>query len=222
MVLEREAEALKALSGVEREKQFERIVRMCAAAQIYGKSEATSRLCNLARNILEISKIQFKDAVADTRDSAESSDDQSHSDKLEAQALATAENFNAYYDEQKKEYVMEVDTDVYHSRTETQFKRNLRFRGLTSEIIPSRNWSQLDIALRYFQDQKYVNFVGPLAGKTCGRYDENGIRILVTSQARVIECKKEIGKLSMSRSLIFLDTKMDRTATHKSSAFTDG
>jgi hypothetical protein len=190
MLLERERTALKVLSGVEREKHFDRIVRMCAAAQTYGKSDATSRLCNLAREILGISKTEFRDAVANTRDAAASSDDQSHSDKLETIAIATVENFNAYYDEQKKEYAMEVTTEIYQSRTETQFKRNLRFRGLTGDTIPSRNWSQLDIALRYFQEQKFVNFVGPIAGKKCGFYHENGVRILVTSQARVIEPKK--------------------------------
>jgi hypothetical protein len=44
--------------------------------------------------------------------------------------------------------------------------------------------------LRYFQEQKFVNFVGPVAGKKCGDYEENGVRVLVTSQARVIEPQK--------------------------------
>jgi Domain of unknown function (DUF3854) len=194
MLLEREAPALKSLVGVEREKQFERIIKLCDAAQIYGKSEATSRLCNLAREILGISKTEFKDAIneaksnkgaADSRD-----DDETLALKLEDKALTTAQNFNAFYDEQKKEYAIEVSHDVYQTRTETQFKRDLRFRCLTGDTIAYRNWSQLDIALRYFQENKFVNFVGPLAGKKCGAYHENGVRILVTSQARVIEPKE--------------------------------
>jgi hypothetical protein len=190
LLLEREAEAIKSLSGVERERHFERIVRMCSAAQTYGKSDATSRLCSLTRAILGISKTEFKDAIANIRAAATPGDDQSHSNKLEAFAITTVQKFNAYYDEQKKEYAMEVTTEVYQCRTETQFKRDLRFRGLTNDIIPARNWSQLDIALRYFQEKKFVNFVGPIAGKTCGYYHENGVRILVTSQAQVIEPKK--------------------------------
>jgi hypothetical protein len=190
LLLERETGALKVLNGVVREKQFERIVKLCSAAQIYGKSEATSRLCRLARSILGISKTEFKDAVETARAAMGPIDNQSQSDRLEAAALGTVQQFNAYYDEQRKEFAMEVATDVYQLRTETQFKRDLRFRGLTNDIIPSRNWSQLDIALRYFQEHKFVNFVGPLAGKTCGYYDENGVRFLVTSQAHVIEPQK--------------------------------
>jgi hypothetical protein len=190
MLLERESTALKSLLGVKREKQFDRIIKLCAAAQIYEKSEATSRLCNLACDILKISKTQFKEAIEANKASTKSTLDPSISDKLQTKALATAESLNAYYDEQKKEYAIEITADVYQSRTETQFKRDLRFRGLTGETIPARNWSQLDIALRYFQEQKFVNFVGPLAGKKCGFYHENGVRILVTSQARVIEPKK--------------------------------
>ena len=185
-------------------------------------SKCTVTQFNLARNILGISKTQFKDAIEDTRDAAKSNDDQSHSGKLEAVALAIAEHFNAYYDEQKKEYAMEVATDLYQSRTETQFKRDLRFRELTGEMIPARNWSQLDIALRYFQEQKYVNFVGALAGKTCGFYHENGVRILVTSQARVIEPKMGDWGILGELFVILLDTKTKRTQTRRSTAFTDG
>jgi hypothetical protein len=191
MLLERETPALKALKGTEREKQFERIIKLCGAAQIYGKSEATSRLGNLAREILVISRTELKDAIEEAQSNKTDSgdDEETLALKLEDQALTTAQHFNAYYDKETKEYALEITDEVYQTRTEAQFKRNLRFRHLTKYTIPGRNWSQLDIALKYFQDEKFVTFVGPLAGKTCGFYDENGFRILVTSQAKVIEPK---------------------------------
>jgi hypothetical protein len=106
---------------------------------------------------------------------------------LEAQAEGVAKNIEAFYDQQRKEYVLRIAPDVYQSRTETQFKRTLRFSNLRAEMIPERNWSQIDMALRYLQENKYVSYVGGLSGKRCGFYEENGVRILVTSQARIIE-----------------------------------
>jgi hypothetical protein len=191
LLFERELPSLKTLVGVEREKQYDRIIKMCAAAQIYAKSGATARLCTLARELLNITRTEFKEAlkeVLNNQGSAKTGD--SLAQKLEEQAIATTQNLNAYYDEQRKEYALGIGPDVYQSRTEAQFKRDLRFRDLTTETIPGRNWSQIDIALRYFQENKFVNYVGPLAGKRCGAYDENGVRILVTSQARVIEPKR--------------------------------
>jgi len=104
----------------------------------------------------------------------------------EASALATAQAMTAYYDHPRKEYVVAVTSQHYHSRTEAQFKRELRFRELTTDFLPGRNWSQIDVALRYFQQQKFVDYVGGLAGRNCGFYEENGIRILVTKEPRII------------------------------------
>jgi hypothetical protein len=112
---------------------------------------------------------------------------QEGADTLEPRAEAVAKEIEAFYDQKRKEYVLRITQDVYQTRTETQFKRNLRFWNLRTEIIPERNWSQIDLALRYLQENKYVSYVGGLSGKRCGFYDENGVRFLVTSQARIIE-----------------------------------
>jgi Domain of unknown function (DUF3854) len=62
-ILEREAEAIKALSGSEREKQFSRLVELCDAAQHYGTSHTVSRLCGSARKIIGLSVAELKEAV---------------------------------------------------------------------------------------------------------------------------------------------------------------
>jgi hypothetical protein len=67
-ILEREAEAIKALSGSEREKQFSRLVRLCAAAQRYSTSHTVSRLCGLARKIIGINAAELKDAINGLRE----------------------------------------------------------------------------------------------------------------------------------------------------------
>ena len=108
----------------------------------------------------------------------------------EAQALATAQAMSAYYDHPRKEYVLAVTLRHYHSRTEAQFKRELRFRELITDRLPGRNWSQIDVALRYFQEEKFVDYCGGLAGRNCGFYDENGIKILVTKEPRIIIPKR--------------------------------
>jgi hypothetical protein len=192
LLFERELEVLKTLRGPEREHQFNRTMKLCVAAQSYAKSEATARLAKLARKLLGLSETEFKEALkeAHTNKAAQSADDEeTRACKLEEQAIIVAQSLNAHYDEQKKEYALAIGPALYQSRTEAQFKRDLRFQHLTRELIPRRNWSQIDIGLRYFQEKKFVNYVGPLAGKLCGPYQENGSRILVTSQARVIEPK---------------------------------
>jgi Domain of unknown function (DUF3854) len=67
-ILEREAEAIKALSGSEREKQFSRLIKLCATAQRFSTSHTVSRLCGLARKIIGISPAELKKAVEGVRE----------------------------------------------------------------------------------------------------------------------------------------------------------
>jgi hypothetical protein len=67
LLLEREKGALKALSCLERERHFKRLVKMCGAAQTYGKSQATIRLCKLSREIVGLTATELKDAIQDQR-----------------------------------------------------------------------------------------------------------------------------------------------------------
>ena len=111
--------------------------------------------------------------------------------QMEAEAQEVAETIDAYYDQHRKEYAVkvktnEVPTTTYQSHNEAQFKRDLRFRKLSAKLIPQRFWSQIDIVVQYLQEEKFVSYVGALAGKLCGYYHENGIRFLVTSEPKLI------------------------------------
>jgi hypothetical protein len=63
LLFERELDAVKNLAGMERERQFTRIVQLCAGASRFAKSHATSRLCDLARKVLGIGKTELKQAI---------------------------------------------------------------------------------------------------------------------------------------------------------------
>jgi hypothetical protein len=107
--------------------------------------------------------------------------------KLEADALPVAQALDAYYDQERKEYVIKIEGErTYQVHTEAQFKRDLRFQGLTEKAIPYHTYSQIDIVLRFLQQKRFVHYAGALAGKECGYYFENGVRILVTSEPRII------------------------------------
>jgi hypothetical protein len=70
LIFERELTSLKTLRGVEREKQFNRIVKLCVAAQIYAKSQATARLCKLSRELLKLTATEFKNAINEEQSKA--------------------------------------------------------------------------------------------------------------------------------------------------------
>jgi hypothetical protein len=105
----------------------------------------------------------------------------------ELAADAVAKSIDAYYDQPRKEYVLRDGNAIYQSLNESQFKRVLRFRGLNAEFIRGRPYSQLDIVIRSLQQNRYVNYVGSLAGRDCGYYLENEIPFLVTTSPKIIE-----------------------------------
>src|SRR5260221_3466377 len=64
LLLEREETALATLDGMERALQFNRIVRMCAEAEVEeGKSQAVMQLHKLARRLINFKIGEFKNAV---------------------------------------------------------------------------------------------------------------------------------------------------------------
>jgi hypothetical protein len=115
-------------------------------------------------------------------------DDDEVAQQLEQKAYEISRSVDAYYDQHRKEYILRRDgTSAYQCLAEAQFKRELRFLGLSAAFIPRRNWTQLDIALRVIMQEKFVSYVGPLAGKASGYYYENGTPLLVTVSPTVIE-----------------------------------
>ncbi len=67
LLLEQEETALEALDGIERERHFDRIVDLCAAAKSSDKSQTTARICNLAREVFGITRAELKDALTEQR-----------------------------------------------------------------------------------------------------------------------------------------------------------
>src|SRR5260221_7472964 len=64
LLLERQETALARLDGMERQRQFDRIVRVCAEAELAeGKSQAVTQLHKLAQRILKFKITEFKTAV---------------------------------------------------------------------------------------------------------------------------------------------------------------
>jgi len=63
MLFEREHDRLKALTGMEREKQFSRIVKMVGSAQRVGETDATARLRRAAAEVIGITVTEFKAAI---------------------------------------------------------------------------------------------------------------------------------------------------------------
>jgi hypothetical protein len=109
--------------------------------------------------------------------------------RLEGEAQSVAQTIDAFYDVVRKEYALREGTPIYQSVNEAQFKRVLRTRGLSSERLPNRQISQLDIVLDTLRQTKFVQYVGSLAGRDAGYYLENGILLLVTSSPAIFSPK---------------------------------
>lgn len=75
---------------------------------------------------------------------------------------------------------------------EGDLKRNLRIAGVRCKANddPStigKAYSQTDLVLNYVQQERHVDYAGPLAGKKIGVYAAQERKILVTSSPRMIE-----------------------------------
>jgi hypothetical protein len=106
---------------------------------------------------------------------------------LRAQALEAAAGFPAFYDAGRKEFVVKIPSGTYQPRTERDFKRDLRFAGISGKPIPGDLVSPADIVLREIQHTRFVRYVGPLAGYCAGDYRVNNEPVLVTSSPTLIE-----------------------------------
>jgi hypothetical protein len=74
ILFEREADHVKALTGTDRERQFNRIVHMVGAAQRSGETSATARLRTLAAKVMGLTPAELKAAIQ-TEDSRRKNDD---------------------------------------------------------------------------------------------------------------------------------------------------
>jgi hypothetical protein len=106
--------------------------------------------------------------------------------KLVAEKLAATSKLDftapvdAYYDSDRREYLMRNAGARWLAHGEGSFKRLLRREGFRSKPIKGERLSPCDMVLVLLQDHRDVRYAAPLAGRTSGFYEENGARFLVT------------------------------------------
>jgi hypothetical protein len=74
----------------------------------------------------------------------------------------------------------------WHSYDQGQFKLQLRARGYATGKPQAGLVSPAEVVMLGIQNQFDVKYAGPLAGRKAGFYEENGIRILVTSSPEIV------------------------------------
>jgi hypothetical protein len=94
---------------------------------------------------------------------------------------------DAFYDSERRLYLMRNGSDRWLSYTTDQFKPRLRKLGFRTRANPEERISPADDALLLLQDHRDVRYAGPLAGRSSGFYEENGARFLVTEDFRLLE-----------------------------------
>jgi hypothetical protein len=92
----------------------------------------------------------------------------------------------AYYDIARKEYLSQNAAGRWHSYDQGQFKLRLRSRGYATGKPQDGLVSPAEEEMLRIQNQFDVHYAGPLAGRKAGFYEENGIRILVTSSPEIV------------------------------------
>ena len=94
---------------------------------------------------------------------------------------------DAFYDSERRLYLMRNSGQRWLAYTTDQFKPRLRSLGFRSRAIPGELIAPADGALLWLQDNRDVRYAGPLAGRASGFYEENGARFLVTEDCRFLE-----------------------------------
>jgi hypothetical protein len=208
VLLEREAPALNKLAAEERERHFGRIIKMCAAAERTDASSAEkARLRDLAASILKIGKRDLKRAVAERlqRDREEfkknsatggqgkdAPSEQQLRQEKEAQrqlehASKVLQGIDAYYDGRNRTIAVRTDGKHWEIRTEDTFTRKLRMLDVSKHPLPLKKFSAAEWIIERLQATRSVDYVGTLAGRRIGYFEENGMRILVTNEANLVE-----------------------------------
>jgi hypothetical protein len=90
----------------------------------------------------------------------------------------------AYYDIARKEFLLQNTASRWHSYDSSQFKLQLRARGFSTK--PQEGLvSPAEAVMLSIQNRADVHYAGPLAGRKSGFYQENGIRMLVTTSPEI-------------------------------------
>ena len=93
---------------------------------------------------------------------------------------------DAYYDLDRKEFLVENREGIWISHNETQFKRHLRSIGYSTKTADSLV-SPAERVMLDLIDRKSVSYAAPLSGRRSGFYHEGGVRFLVTESHRLAD-----------------------------------
>jgi len=100
----------------------------------------------------------------------------------------TPEEF--YYEKYSKEYLLRNKRRSWMSLAETQFKKEMAYRGMNTRTEKGNNVSEVDEFIIKLRDTNDIDYAGPLAGYASGFYEMNGFRVLVTESPVIIEPSK--------------------------------
>jgi hypothetical protein len=97
---------------------------------------------------------------------------------------------DVFYDPAHKHYLYRAQDGTYIALALADVKRRLKERGISNRLDPVTELSAIDDCISYVQDYQSVQYAGALAGYPCGLLEQNGHRILVTSEAKPFEIKE--------------------------------
>ena len=103
--------------------------------------------------------------------------------------VTAPEHIEAWYDINRKEYLVQDGRGIWMPLHEGPFRRHCKMHGISSSTIESTCHSPFDAFVTKLQCERGVDFAGQLAGYKTGLYEENGSRIIVTKGPALIEPK---------------------------------
>ncbi len=111
---------------------------------------------------------------------------------------------DAYYDSEKKEYLLRNERGKWLSHGDVAFKRHLRKVGFSTRVPEGVPLSPAEQVMDRIMNHRDVDYAGPLAGRASGFYEESGVRFLVTASPRIVEPTRGECKIIMDllRSLV--------------------
>jgi hypothetical protein len=107
-------------------------------------------------------------------------------ERAEAESEIVPTAVEAFYDIARKEYLMRNAAGRWHALDQAGFKLRLRENGYATGKPQDGLVSPAENEMLRIQDQFDVQYAGPLSGRDAGFYEENGLRILVTSDPNIM------------------------------------
>lgn len=100
-----------------------------------------------------------------------------------------AKELKAYYDHNKKEYLLHTNEGYWRGFNQAQSSRKLKMKGF-SHMRGDTGLSEVDKVIDHIEENNSVDYANPIAGKMAGVYKENGNTLLATKSPEIIESKE--------------------------------